>query len=129
MDDSLKLSTRYVDTALTIAVAGDLDFATAQQLLGCLDSVLAQLARQRSNGNGVGTVERLDIDTSGITFIDAYGLGVLVTLRNRARGHRLPLRLTAVPPAVHRLLTITGTRDQFLSGSENGRDARPRSLS
>ncbi|MGI5166704.1 STAS domain-containing protein [Spirillospora sp. CA-253888] len=113
MDDVLQLTARNTDTTLTITVTGDLDFATAPNLLTYHDSVLTQLARHPTGNEGGGRdgkrpVERLVLDTGNITFIDAYGLGVLITCRNRARDHRLPLHLTAVPACLHRLLTITG---------------------
>ncbi|MGI5171692.1 STAS domain-containing protein [Spirillospora sp. CA-253888] len=110
MDDALRLSTHRTGTTLTITVTGDLDFATAPHLLAYLDSILTQLTRPPStNGNGRRPVQHLAIDTSDVTFIDAYGLGVLVAARNHARDQHLTLCLDPVPALLQRLITITGT--------------------
>ncbi|GAA2615097.1 STAS domain-containing protein [Actinomadura fulvescens] len=113
MDVALNLATHHTDGILTITVTGELDIATTQQLLACLDSVFAQLSHHRSEHNGDQGVNRLAIDTSNVSFIDAHGLGVLIALHGRARRHHIPLHLTAPSPAVDRLLAITGTHHHF----------------
>ncbi|MFI0446374.1 STAS domain-containing protein [Actinomadura sp. 6N118] len=115
MDGALTLATQHTDGTLTIAVTGELDIATSQQLLACLDGVLTQLAHHRRAGhNGDRAVNRLVIDTSSVSFIDAHGLGVLVAMQNRARHHNIALRLVAPSAAVRQVLTITGMRYHFL---------------
>ncbi|GAA2615075.1 STAS domain-containing protein [Actinomadura fulvescens] len=109
MDVALTIATHYADGTLTIAVTGGLDISTSQQLVACLDSVFEQLIRQRR-----GAVDRLVIDTSSVSFIDAHGLGTLVALCNRARHHRISLRLAAPSAAVQRVLAVTGMRHHFL---------------
>ncbi|MFC9970468.1 STAS domain-containing protein [Spirillospora sp. NPDC127200] len=123
MDDALKLSTHHTGTTLTITVTGELDFASSRQLQDCLDSVFIQLARH--NGNGDRAVEQLVIDTGGIAFIDACGLGVLVALRNRAHGHRLPLLLATIPASLRRLLAITDMQDHFTTDTDQDFRAGP----
>ena len=84
-----------------IAVAGDLDLASA-------DRLEHEVGRQRAAG-----VIRLVIDLSDVDFIDSTGLRVLLTLRNDAK--RNSYAVTFVPPraAARRIFTITGTRALF----------------
>jgi anti-anti-sigma factor len=48
----------------------------------------------------------LAVDTSGVTFIDAAGIGVLVAAANRARQAGGGLSLLAPSPQVRRLLDV-----------------------
>ncbi|MGI5170792.1 STAS domain-containing protein [Spirillospora sp. CA-253888] len=129
MDDVLHLTARHTGPNLAITVTGALDFATAPQLLAYLDGVFAQLPRRPGAGTGNGNgradrpVEQLVLDLGGVAFVDARGLGVLIAVRDRARGHRIPLLLATVSAQVHRLLTLTDLRDHFTigSGSEDDR--------
>ncbi|MFB4296692.1 STAS domain-containing protein [Actinomadura sp. NTSP31] len=122
MDVVLTLATRYLDGTLTIAVTGELDIATSRQLLACLDAVFIQMARPRGDRSGDqaavgGAVDEVVIDTGGVSFIDAHGLGALVALQNRARNHGIALRLADPSAAVRRILSITGLRHRLLPHS------------
>ncbi|MFC9977463.1 STAS domain-containing protein [Spirillospora sp. NPDC127200] len=121
--DSLGLSICRSGDTITITAAGDLDFATASQLLGCLNSTFPQLSHLPANADGHGNVRghrgagpagaRVVIDVGGIVFIDAFGLGTLVTMHNWAHRRHLPFALSNPSATVRRLLAITGLDDHF----------------
>ncbi|GAA3614548.1 hypothetical protein GCM10022419_119680 [Nonomuraea rosea] len=52
------------------------------------------------------------VDLSGLTFCDSMGVGVLVLLRQSREQHST-LVLSALPPRLERILTITGLRTAF----------------
>ncbi|MFC9973880.1 STAS domain-containing protein [Spirillospora sp. NPDC127200] len=77
------------------------------------DAVQDRAENGAEGGAPVLRVRAVVIDASGVVFIDAFGLGTLVTLANTARRHHLSFALAAPSPAVHRLLAITGMDDRF----------------
>ena len=50
------------------------------------------------------------VDLRGLTFLDSSGLSCLIRLRNECPGG---LRLIEGPRAVHKLLEVTGTVEEF----------------
>lgn len=79
------------------AVYGEVDFDSAPTLRHVLEDSL----RHAPGG--------LDLDLSGVGFIDCSGLRVLIHLRRTARERNTPLRLLSPSYAVARLLALTGT--------------------
>ncbi|MGI5170780.1 STAS domain-containing protein [Spirillospora sp. CA-253888] len=129
--DSLSLSVRRGGDTFTITAVGDLDFATASRLLGCLNGAFPQLSHHPANADGNGNVRghrgagragaSVVIDVGGIVFIDAFGLGTLVAMDNWAHRRHLPFALSNPSATVRRLLAITGLADHFtLVGSLSG---------
>ncbi|MDX3110896.1 STAS domain-containing protein [Nonomuraea angiospora] len=100
--EPLQLSTTRRNGSLTVSVSGELDIATTERLRAHLLDLLQEAARAPHKQVA------LVIEVSRLTFIDAAGLGILVCARNHARAQQTPLRLTGVPPALRRLLRITG---------------------
>ncbi|MEV1176776.1 STAS domain-containing protein [Nonomuraea sp. NPDC049784] len=100
--EPLHLTTSRRNGTLTVSVSGDLDIATTEQLRGHLLRLLREAEDARR-----GQIT-LVIEMSGLTFIDAAGLGILVSVHNHAARRHTPMRLTGVPPAMRRLLRITG---------------------
>ena len=88
-----------------VTAAGEVDLATAPQMDA---AVQAQIDR------GL----RVDLDLSGVTFIDSTGLATLLRLHRAAEsaGSRVQLVQTSSP--VHKLLTLTGLDQVLLSGGE-----------
>jgi len=74
-----------------IRLAGELDLAGVDAVRRCIDGVLAT------------GVDRLDIDLSGLEFIDSSGLSVLI-----ATAKAVALSLHAPTPAVRRVFAVTG---------------------
>ncbi|MEV4110870.1 STAS domain-containing protein [Nonomuraea sp. NPDC049695] len=98
----LHLTTSRRNDTLTVSVSGDLDIATTEQLRGYLFGLL------REAGGAPRRQATLLIEVSGLTFIDAAGLGILVSVRNHAVRRHTAMRLTGIPPTMRRLLRITG---------------------
>jgi anti-anti-sigma factor len=87
---------------LTIArLEGDLDIATAPSLRERLLGVL---------GPGV---RLLIIDLSGVSFCDAAGLAVLISVQRRTIARGIIVRLAAPRPQLAKLLRITGLDGSF----------------
>ncbi|WP_082126588.1 STAS domain-containing protein [Allosalinactinospora lopnorensis] len=99
-------STAYVGTGAggergLVYVSGELDLATA-------DRVAAELARAiAAAGPGI------TVDLSGVTFCDARGLAALVKAANHAGDGGGAIALQGLPPALVRLLRITGLERRF----------------
>ncbi|WP_440088526.1 STAS domain-containing protein [Streptosporangium sp. LJ11] len=55
----------------------------------------------------------LVVDPGGVTFCDSMGVGVLVLLLEQSREQQSALFLANIPPALERVLTITGLRTAF----------------
>ncbi|PZG11124.1 STAS domain-containing protein [Nonomuraea aridisoli] len=96
MDPLHLTTTRRADT-LTVSLSGELDIATTEALRGHLLTLLREAGQAR-----------LVIELSRLSFIDAAGLGILISVRNQARRQQTPMRIAGVPPAMRRLLRITG---------------------
>lgn len=80
-----------------ITLTGELDPATAPKLDAEIERVLA-----------AGSVERLVLDLSGLTFLDSSGLRVFVTARESLVGQGGELSLRGTSANAKRLLDVTG---------------------
>ncbi|MEV5891318.1 STAS domain-containing protein [Nonomuraea fuscirosea] len=106
--DPLHLTTSRRDGTLLVSVSGELDIATTEQLRSHLLQLLQEAGRCSC------PEVRLVIELSRLSFIDAAGLGILVAVQNQALSQRTPMHITSAPPAMRRLLRITGL-DQHLT--------------
>ncbi|MFD7856194.1 STAS domain-containing protein [Streptomyces microflavus] len=106
---SIHISTLPAGTL--VAVGGEIDLHTAPQLQDAVDA--AQHGPDRP----------LHLDMTDVSFCDCSGLNVL--LRARTRG---PVRIQGAQPILLHVLTLTGTRDMFLSppSAQSELPARPR---
>lgn len=91
---------RHGDT-IVVTLAGDLDLATAPQVVSAL---------QDASGLLTGPGERLGLDMRGVGFIDSTGLRVLL---RASSGLQRPMVLIAPPSAVVRILDLTRLRGRF----------------
>ena len=91
-------------TPLVLAISGELDMAVAGRFL----------ERARAALENPTTV--LEIDCSGLTFIDSSGLGALVRIRQEASARGAEVELTEVPRQMGRLLEISGLTALFGHG-------------
>lgn len=87
----------------TIALAGDLDPATAPQLDEAIQYAIA------TEG-----LERVVLDLQDLTFIDSSGLRVFVTARQTLTALDIGLTLRSPSDTVRRLLDITGLGEILL---------------
>jgi anti-sigma B factor antagonist len=78
----------------TVVLDGEIDIATAPAIRRFLMAAIS------------GGDTRLAVDMSGVTFIGAAGIGVLVAAANRAREAGGSLSLLAPPPQLRRLLDV-----------------------
>jgi anti-anti-sigma factor len=101
MAKPLHLSTSQYDGTVTVTVAGELDVATSPDLRSCLDKILLA---------GPGQVI---IHLSNCSFIDAGGLGTLVSLKNRAKLQHTALLLGGVPARMLRLMKLIELDSRF----------------
>lgn len=92
----------------TLALAGELDLATAPELEAMTEQVCA---------NGAG---ELVLDLRELAFIDSTGLHAILRARAHCKAHRCELFLTPGPPAVQRVFELAGLleRLKFLEPSE-----------
>lgn len=85
----------------TLAVTGEIDIATAEALV-------SEAFDELDAGPGI-----LELDLGAVTFLDSSGLSALVRIRSEATGRDIALRLTRVPPAVARVIEVSGLDDAF----------------
>jgi len=85
----------------TVAVAGEIDLATAGELADAIESIPD------------GPVA-LDLD--GVAFIDSSGVGAIVVAHQRLAAAGRELSILRRSPAVDRVFTISGV-DEILAGS------------
>lgn len=100
---------RVEPPAALLSVAGELDVFTT-----------LQVHRQANDAVASGCAD-LRIDLSGVTFIDASGIRLLVQLRTTAAEHGGRLEIVAPSACVLRLLALLGLTDAFTLGPESPR--------
>jgi anti-sigma B factor antagonist len=90
-----------IDGGCTVTVVGEVDTLGAPVLDGCLDELLAH-----------PDVRAIELDLSGVTFLDSAGLTVLACAHRTAQGAGRVLRMRCgTGRAVLRPLQITGLAD------------------
>jgi anti-anti-sigma factor len=117
------LSIRMADVLgrTRMTVRGEIDLDCAETLYQALTSCLAD------------TPSGVDVDLAAVDFFDCAGLNVLLRARSAARARGAQLCLTAMSPAVARLLDLTRCREAFpltaqqpaVAGAEAWPEARP----
>jgi anti-anti-sigma factor len=85
-------------------VVGEIDLGTGDQV---------DAALRRLTGDGV---DRLELDLSGVVFIDSVGLRVLLDVRDHVAQHGGTVTIVASSDHTSRLLTLTGLADLFSPG-------------
>ncbi len=101
VEPSLSLTVDHDGAAAVVAVAGDLEFATA----ATLRTTLIDLAQRGC--------DPLVVDLSRLDFVDSTGLSLLVQAKQRieSQGHRFVLRNPT--DRVQRVLEISGLSELF----------------
>lgn len=79
-----------------VVIRGELDLATAPLLRAALDTVHARRPR------------RVEVDLSGVSFLDAHAMTTLVAARRRLGARGATLALHRPSPIVRRVLDLTG---------------------
>lgn len=99
---AVELTRNDEDATVVIAVTGDLDIATADQLFREAHEALRATANSK-----------LVLDLSGVAFLDSSGIGTLVELRNVATDTGGELVLRRPSDRTRRLLQITALDTVF----------------
>lgn len=111
MQSEFRVDVHKEDGATVIAIAGELDLASAPQL---------EEALERAQSDGSVTLDLRDLD-----FMDSTGLSVLVRAHQAAEAAGRTLTLVQGPPQVQRLLSLTGVAER-LNVVDALPDARPK---
>jgi anti-sigma B factor antagonist len=96
-DRDLRIITTRDGTNTRLAVGGEIDMATA-------DDLAERLLAIADGGEG-----HVEIDMSKVTFCDSTGLKVLLDAHRTLADAGRALRLTRASPQVMRLLVLSGT--------------------
>ena len=96
MQNMVDYSVSASPDARTLVVRGELDISTSASLRNNIDDALDSGAR------------RVEIDLSGVVFMDSSALSTLVGARERAAGRGQTLSLLRPSPACSKVLGITG---------------------
>ncbi|GGJ94972.1 anti-sigma factor antagonist [Pilimelia anulata] len=96
---SLTVESRVEQDAAVIAVAGELDMATAPQL------------QEAVTGLVDGGTSRLVFDLGGTSFCDSTGLSVFVRAKNACEAAGGDIRLAAPQRGVQRILEVSGLHE------------------
>src|SRR4051794_41362872 len=92
----------------------DADGIVVAHLSGELDLDRADDVRDSLNeASDLPGCHYLHVDVSGLAFIDSYGLGVLVSVRNTAAARGVTLSLKDPSPPVCKAIEVTGLGDVF----------------
>ena len=110
LDQTTSLST---DRRLAIlAIAGELDLGTADQLWPSLERLLTSVPPHpagRTAPEPPDTPDTLVLDATGLEFLDSSGLRVLLRGARLAEDEGTAFRLVAPNPVVQRVLELSGT--------------------
>ncbi|MCM4084349.1 STAS domain-containing protein [Paractinoplanes hotanensis] len=107
-------SSRLSEGAVRVAVAGEIDLATVDELEDALLGIpLAE------------PLPAIEVDLGEVTFLDCCGVSALVAGRNAAVRAGGGLRITRPQPAVRRVLELTGLLGVLTSDPIGPRVARP----
>lgn len=99
MDDLSLLTVE--PTAGGLAVTGEIDLATAEQLAAHLDPL---------PGDG----PEVRVDLAGVSFLDSSGLRVLIEAHQRGERAGRAVVFTGVTPLVQRILELAGVADYLV---------------
>jgi anti-sigma B factor antagonist len=108
----IRMGTVEQGAGVQLTVGGELDLATARRF------VLA--AQEALTGRSHTT---LVVKMSTVTFIDASGIGALMSIRNHARLNDNRVAVTEPSPCVRRLLDLTASASAVIATAPNKRTA------
>jgi ABC-type transporter Mla MlaB component len=122
--------------AARLRLRGELDYDSAEELIGAVDRLLGAGEPGGAMGEsvgGIGRVAELRLDCAELTGCDSSGLAALLQVHRATTAYGARLRLEHRPAALERLLTVTGTHDHLTGGAADsggasdigGSDRRP----
>jgi anti-sigma B factor antagonist len=107
-NDVLSISSRRDGTKVVVALEGELDLHGAGQLD-------AEIRRTLD----AGPVSSIEIDATGLEFVDSSGLRSIMLARAEAEGVGATFRITSVSATVGRVIEIAGLSDLLLPAEPN----------
>jgi anti-anti-sigma factor len=103
------------DSPVRLSLRGDIDAVSARRLHQSLIDVLRRRCPRA-----------IEVDVSGVTFLDAAGIEALLRCQTDARQLECRLVLTRPDPFTYRLLQVAGLLEQFgLARARPGGRGRP----
>ena len=103
---NVSISTQQHDRAVRVDVGGDIDLATRNELDSGLSAAIATAG-----------AEVVEVDLSGVQFIDSSGIAVLLSNRRRAEAAGVRFRVVAASDLTQRILSVGGVW-QLLGGEQ-----------
>ena len=98
---SLSIQTRRQGERETvIALHGEFDYATAQDVRGAISAVL-----------GPRDIDVIVVDLAGVTFLDSTGVGTLVVARRICADFEVEFRVSDPNPFISKLFTVVGVAE------------------
>lgn len=98
----LRIEVRRTPSDATLLVlSGDLDYDTAAELL-----TLAEGLSRRD-------VRHLELDLSGLNFVDSSGVAALINVYNAARDHGVAMRIVALTSYLRHMFRVTALDQIF----------------
>lgn len=92
----MHVSMQTRDCRTTVVVTGELDLHAGRNLAAALTTLLAD-------------GQPIEIDASGVDFMDSAALAALQGLMREAAGRGIPVALVSESPAIQRIVGLTGT--------------------
>lgn len=81
-----------------LELTGDLDISTVENLLAGVETIPE-------------TAKDVDLDFSGIEFVDSTGIGTLVQVLNYLRGKEITIKFKRIPKDVFEILHLLGVTE------------------
>ena len=103
MEEPMIVEVASLEDSARIVVAGEIDSATSPQLAAAIEEAMKVNTR------------RIEIDASGVTFIDSAGLRVLVAAQRAAEDQGRRIHVVSPSETTARLLEITGLTEYLLA--------------
>lgn len=97
VNDMITTSFQKQGRRLTAYLSGELDDATSRSVKTRLDDVVA-----------VGGYDVLELDLSGLSFMDSTGVGVILGRYKKLQQHGKILEISGAPVSVKKVLTACG---------------------
>jgi anti-anti-sigma factor len=95
-----------------IAVQGELDGASAQELAAAYGEALGRGELESATASEDRPFFRITLDLEGVDFMDSGGLRMLIVIQRDAEGRNVPLTVLAPPDAVTELLHLSGVAER-----------------
>jgi len=103
--EPLSIRSETTESGARLTFAGEIDMATADGARWSLEHAIAEN-------------DHVEVDLSGVTFIDSYGLRVLVSIHGVVPAQRGAFDIVAASPQVKRTFEVTGLDIAYLWPSE-----------